>query len=141
MKSFDIWSALLILFVTLVSGFYPFLQHRRAQGEYRFPIAESFAAGIFLAAPLIHMLGDASAQFYAHAVHYPMAFLLAGMMFLFLVWLEHVGRELLSHSGDSAKAFTLLATFMLSIHAFSMGVALGLGHSFSLMMIIFIAIV
>ncbi|OGT51858.1 MAG: zinc transporter [Gammaproteobacteria bacterium RIFCSPHIGHO2_12_FULL_42_13] len=144
MQSFKILALLIIFSVTIISGLYPFFKKRRSPSELHFPIAESLAAGVFLGAALIHMLGDASAQFYAAAVHYPLAFLLAGVMFLFLLLLEHVGQELMAH-GDghthAHNAFAVLATFMLSVHAFLMGAALGLGQSMSLMLIIFFAIV
>ena len=58
-----------------------------------------------------------------------------------LLLLEHIGREMLSHKGDAHNAFAVLAVFMLSVHAFLMGAALGLGSSFSLMLVIFVAII
>ena len=141
MEALKLFALLIILFVTWLSGCYPFFKKYRQAGEYNFPITESLAAGVFLGAALIHMLGDASQGFYVNAVHYPLAFLLAGAMFLFLLLLEHVGRELMHQKGGAENAFALLATFMLSIHAFLMGAALGLGHAFPLMVIIFFAIV
>jgi len=63
------------------------------------------------------------------------------VMFLFLLLLEHVGREIAVHKGESSGAFAVLATLMLSVHAFLMGAALGLSGSFSVALVILLAIV
>lgn len=141
MQAFQWLSLIVILTITLLSGLYPFFKKWKTADAVGFPIAESLAAGVFLGAALIHMLGDASKSFYDQSIHYPLAFLLAGVMFLFLLWLEHIGREMVAHQGDGSGAFAVLATFMLSVHAFLMGAALGLGESFSVMLVIFLAIV
>ena len=141
MWTIKLFSLIFILFITLISGCYPFFKKINAQSEVSFPIAESIAAGVFLGAALIHMLGDASDHFYELSYQYPFAFLLAGITFLFLLWLEHIGREIISHSGESSGSFAILATIMLSFHAFLMGAALGLSASFSLIVIMLAAIV
>lgn len=140
MWTFSLISILLILSITLISGAYPFFRKMVIGGEQNFPISESLAAGVFLGASLIHMLGDASHAFYQASFHYPFAFLLAGIMFLFLLLLEHIGREMVVHNGSS-NAFAILATLMLSIHAFLMGAALGLSASLSVAIVILLAIV
>src|SRR3990167_2798317 len=140
MFTFKLISVFSIFLITFVSGFYPFFNKRFSPTEQSFPIAESLAAGVFLGAALIHMLGDASDHFYQLSYHYPFAFLLAGVTFLFLLWLEHVGREITLHDGSSSSAFAVLATIMLSVHAFLMGAALGLSESFSVALVIFLAI-
>lgn len=140
MWTFTVISILLILSITLISGSFPFFRKMVSGGEQHFPISESLAAGVFLGASLIHMLGAASNAFYQASFHYPLAFLLAGIMFLFLLLLEHIGRELVVHKGSS-NAFAILATVMLSVHAFLMGAALGLSASFSVAIVILFAIV
>lgn len=129
-----------ILLVTIISGLYSFLKKRLSDAEQSFPIADSLAAGVFLGAALIHMLGNASDHFYQQSFRYPIAFLLAGLMFLFLLWLEHIGREIALHKGEACGAFAVLATIMLSVHAFLMGAALGLSASYSVAVVIFMAI-
>lgn len=141
MWTFKLISIFSILCITLISGLFPFFKKVTSSGEQSFPIAESLAAGVFLSVALIHMLGTASAQFYKLHDHYPFAFLLAGIMFLFLLWLEHIGQEIVAHKGDSSGSFAILATLMLSVHAFLMGAALGLSASFSIAIVIFFAIV
>ncbi|MDP1574916.1 MAG: ZIP family metal transporter [Coxiellaceae bacterium] len=141
MWTFKLISLFSILLITLISGLYPFFKKLKSKDEPNFLIPESVAAGVFLGAALIHMLGDASQRFYQLSFHYPLAFLLTGTTFLFLLWLEHIGREIVSHEGSSSSTFAILATLMLSIHAFLMGAALGLGKSFSVMFVIFLAII
>ena len=63
----------------------------------------------FLGAGLLHMLADASSDFYAANIHYPLSFLLAGGTFLILLLLEHIGREIYEHHGTN-NAFAILAT-------------------------------
>lgn len=140
MWTFNLISILLILLITVISGSYPFFKKIVSGGEQNFPISESLAAGVFLGASLIHMLGDASNAFYKASFHYPLAFLLVGIMFLFLLLLEHIGREMMVRDGSS-NAFAMLATLMLSIHAFLMGAALGLSASLSVAIVILLAIV
>lgn len=140
MWEFSLVSLVVILSITLISGSYPFYKKMVSGGEQNFPISESLAAGVFLGASLIHMLGDASHAFYQASFHYPLAFLLSGITFLFLLLLEHIGREMVVHN-RSSNAFAILATLMLSIHAFLMGAALGLSASLSVAIVILLAIV
>lgn len=141
MWTFKLLCMISIFSITLISGFYPFFKKFTSAAKQSFPNAESLAAGVFLAASLVHMLGDASNQFYELSYHYPFAFLLAGITFLFLLWLEHIGREIVKHDGEASGAFAILATVMLSVHAFLMGAALGLSASFSVALVIFFAII
>lgn len=141
MFTFKLVSVLIILSITLLSGFYPFFKKFTTKKSQSFPIAEALAAGVFLSVALIHMLGDASNQFYQLHYHYPFAFLLAGIMFLFLLLLEHIGREIVVHEGESSGTFAILATVMLSVHAFLMGAALGLSGTMSIAVLILFAIV
>lgn len=138
---FEIISLCLVLVVTLASGFYPFFKKTKIEKkEVDFPVAESLAAGVFLGAGLIHMLAQSSSVFYRFNWHYPIAFVLAGSTFLFLLWLEHIGRELSQRKDGSHNAFAVLAVVMLSVHAFLMGAALGLSNSFSIGILILLAI-
>ena len=140
MWTFKLISLFSVLLITLIAGFYPFFKKITLGAVQNFPISESLAAGVFLGAGLMHMLGTASTEFYRLSFHYPFAFLLAGMTFLFLLWLEHIGREIVVHQGDASGAFAILATVMLSIHAFLMGAALGLSASISVGVVILLAI-
>ena len=141
MLSLKIVSALIIFIVTLLSGLYPFFKKLTSKRAFEFPIGESLACGVFLGAGLMHMLGDACHQFYLQHLNYPLAFFLAGITFLLLLFLEHIGKEIYSHDGASSKSFAILAFIMLSIHSFLAGAALGLSTSVTLTMMILLAIV
>ena len=133
-------SILLILLSTVFAGFFPFFSKIKNPEKTEFPLGEALASGIFLGAGMIHMLGDASHDFHEQGYHYPYAFLLSGAMFLLLLFFEHVGRELHQHNGAENKGFIHLTVIMLSIHSFLEGAALGLSVSYSLMVLIIVAI-
>jgi len=131
---------LLIFLMTLIAGSYLFLKKSTTQEHTSFPISESLAAGVFLGMALMHMFNDASESFYRLHFHYPLAALLMAVTFLFLLWLEHLGRELTETKTQNENIFSILATVMLSIHAFLMGVALGLSSVLSVAIILLLAI-
>ncbi len=139
MISIKIICIILILAITLISGAYPFAKKIITQHKPAFPVAESLAAGVFLGAGLIHMLGDAAQEFYALNYAYPIAFALCGGTFLFFLLLEHIGRELYHHA-KSFNQFAILATIMLSIHSLLTGVALGVSDNFSITIVLLLAI-
>lgn len=135
-------SCLLVLIVTFIGGIYPFTKSIHGYRRYSFPIGEPLTAGIFLGAGLLHMLNDATGSFIAEGYrHYPFSFLLAGIAFLVLLLLEHIGREVYESSSDDSSVFAILAMVLLSIHSFLAGAALGLSHTFSMVIIILFAIV
>jgi zinc transporter ZupT len=140
MPDIKILSIILVLLVTFISGSYPFFKKIKTKTGLGFPIGESLACGVFLGAGLMHMLGDASQEFYSLHYDYPFAFLLAGASFLGLLLLEHVGQEIYKHRGETSAPFAILAVIMLSIHSFLAGAALGLTTTFSLTLIILLAI-
>lgn len=133
-------SILLVLIITVISGCYPFIKKMKTKKGIAFPVGESLAAGVFLGAGLMHMLGDASQGFYDLHYDYPFAFLIAGASFLALLLLEHIGSEIYKKQGESSPTFAVLAVFMLSIHSFLTGAALGLTSTLSLTIIILLAI-
>lgn len=137
----QIISLLVILLVTLGAGMYPFLRRIHIGGKADFQTGEAIAAGVFLGAGLMHMLADSAAQFSHHGVGYPVPFLLCGAVFLLLLLLEHIGREIYSHSvGERSPMFAILAMVMLSVHSFLAGAALGLSQHVGLMVVILFAI-
>jgi zinc transporter ZupT len=140
LDAFKWLSVLLIFIVTLLAALFPFLNKYKLWQPRDFAKAEALAAGVFLGAGLIHMLGDAAAEFSAQSIQYPLAFLLAGSMFLLLLWFEHLGRRLYSHEGIESNGFAILAVLMLSIHSLLAGTVLGISGSFSVMIMILVAI-
>jgi zinc transporter 1/2/3 len=139
MFNIKILFALIILVVTIISGFYPFWKKQQTM-VFQSQIGEALAAGVFLGAGLIHMLGDSAAGFNAAHVTYPLAGLLCGATFLFFLLLEHIGKDIYYHHQGSNNNFAILATIMLSIHSFLEGSALGVSGSILMSILIFLAI-
>ncbi len=133
--------AIIVILTTTASGFYPFKKRIKTNQGHDFPIGEALAAGVFLGAGLLHMLGDAASQFDAMHIDYPVPFLLAGITFLALLWLEHFGKELYHHQGGNSSAFAILSVIVLSFHSLLAGAALGLSGNISVVLVILIAII
>lgn len=100
---------------------------------------EAVAAGVFLGAGLIHMLGDAAGDFAAAGADYPWPFMLCGAVVLLLLLLEHLGAAAEGESRSGA-VLPLLAAAMLSIHSFLAGAALGTSGTGAVALVIFLAI-
>lgn len=141
MYLFKILSILIIFILTILSGIYPFLKKIKAKPFAAINISEPFAAGVFLGAGMLHMLADANNDFYQLKFEYPMALLIASVVFLFLLLLDHVAREVYHKSSDSNKVFAVLAVLILSIHSFLEGAALGLTTSDAVTLILLVAVI
>ena len=133
--TFKLLTAIAIFLVTLSAGWLPFVKRINTSSSVDFPIGEALASGVFLGVGLLHMLPDASNGFVEAGCSYPFAALLAGAMFLFLLWLEHLGRDYYLHDHHAhesqheheygrGKSFAILALLMLSLHAFLESAAL-----------------
>lgn len=133
--------ALIILAVILLAGWYPFKKKLKSEHHVDFPIGETLATGVFLGAALLHMLPEANSLFHKMGYRYPFAYIITGAVFLIFLWLEHLGKELYQHKDASHPAFAVLAWGMLSIHSLMLGAALGLNHSNSMVIMLFLAIV
>ena len=146
--------ALLILTVILAAGWYPFKKRLDHEHHHDFVVGETLATGVFLGAALMHMLPEANHQFIQMGYHYPFAFIVTGLIFLFFLWFEHLGAELYrdtssSHTCSSKAhpiagthpAFAIMAFAMLSIHSLILGTALGLNHNSSIVIMLFLAII
>ena len=101
---------------------------------------EAFAAGIFLGAGLIHMLGDSQSAFDAARIDYPFAMVICGSVMLLLLWIEHWANHGMEVPSGNSKLLPLTAVAMLSIHSLLMGAAFGVSTSVALTMVIFIAV-
>lgn len=133
--------ALVILAVILLAGWYPFKKRQGQESHLDFPIGETLATGVFLGAAFMHMLPEANSLFNAMGYHYPFAFIIAGAVFLFFLWFEHLGQELYHHKQQDHPAFAILAWAMLSLHSVMLGAALGLTDHSSLVIMLFLAII
>jgi solute carrier family 39 (zinc transporter), member 1/2/3 len=130
----------LIFATSLLAGYFPLMRKIRTTDTLDFPIAESFVAGVFLGAGLIHMLGEASRLFFLGGYHYPTPFVLAGITFLILLVLEHIGREFYRNNGSHYTLFAIITLIVLSIHSLLTGIALGVSDSYSILLLILFAI-
>lgn len=133
--------ALSILAVILLAGWYPFKKRLQNDAHSDFPIGETLATGVFLGAALLHMLPEAMEGFKSMGYQYPFAYLITGIVFLLFLWLEHLGKELYHHKESEHPAFAILAWLMLSFHSLVLGAALGFSHQYSLVIMLFLAII
>lgn len=116
----------------------------------------SFAAGVFLAAGLVHMLPDANASFVSQGFEFPLAFALAAAALTAMLLIEHVllpdhvheevhvpsDERFGHHHGhthhDALSAYSALVA--LSIHSLVGGLALGAEQDRTRVLVIFLAI-
>ena len=141
LELFKIISALVIFLTSLIAGLVPLKHFLSKKTNFELPAAEALASGFFLGAALLHMLNEANQEFVELGMHYPFAYLLAGIVFLFLLSLEHIAREISEHNGVRSVMFVIIAVGMMSFHALFEGIALGLREKMSLAVAVFIAII
>ena len=132
--------AFALFILVLMSGFFPFMRKKKHAHHHDFSYGETIATGIFLGPALIHILPESNVLFINQGIHYPISYLLAGLTFLFFLWLEHLGKELYQNQ-ISQHAFIGVAWAMLSAHSFFEGSALGLASDLSVVLVLFAAIV
>lgn len=132
------------------------LLHRQARSHHLLGWGNAFAAGVFLAAGLVHMLPDADGLWTSLGWRYPMAFALAAAAFLFMLLVEHVLLPERAHEevhAPSSERFARIADLhhdtlavyavltALSIHSLLAGLALGAQPDLSRALVIFLAII
>jgi zinc transporter 1/2/3 len=134
----------------------PLLRRNAASSDRILGWGNSFAAGVFLAAGLVHMLPDADQIWTKLGWDYPMAFALAAFAFVFMLLVEHVllpehaHREVHAPSGerfariaahhhDTLSAYAVLTA--LSIHSLLAGLALGAQPELARALVISLAII
>lgn len=139
--SLKLFFAISIFAVILLAGWYPFKKRLRHDEHFDFPVGETLATGVFLGAALLHMMPESNALFHTMGYQYPFAYLITGTVFLLFLWLEHIGKELYHHNDAAHPAFAILAWLMLSIHSLVLGTALGFSHEYSLVIMLFLAII
>jgi zinc transporter 1/2/3 len=148
---------LLVILVAGAAGAGLPLLRRDAQNRDRIlGWGNSFSAGVFLAAGLVHMLPDADRIWSGLGWDYPMAFALAALAFVFMLLVEHVllpenaHREVHAPSGErftriaerqgeALSAYAVLTA--LSIHSLLAGLALGAQPELKQALIISVAII
>ena len=155
---FEVKLALLILILAagVAGGAFPLLRRGAARSDRLLGWGNAFAAGVFLAAGIVHMLPEADRVWSELGWDYPMAFALAGFAFAFMLLVEHVllpeqaheevhapsgerFARIAEHHHDDLSAYAVLTA--LSIHALLEGLALGAEMNFARAIVIAIAII
>lgn len=141
----------------------PLLGRESTGNERLLGWGNAFAAGVFLATGLVHMLPDADRTWTALGHTYPTAFALAGLAFVLMLLVEHVllpdqaheemhapsGERFAriaerhhhaeTHNSDALAAYAVLIA--LSIHSLLSGLALGAEAELSRALVIWLAII
>lgn len=131
---------LVILIVGAAGAALPILRHSTRPSVRLLGWGNSFAAGVFLAAGIVHVLPDADGLWTGLGWQYPMAFALAALAFALMLLVEHVLLPESAHEevhAPSSERFASLAhphhdalpayavLIALSIHSLLEGLALG----------------
>lgn len=129
--------SLILLVMGLVCGRLPLRMKQGPETYRRFSYANCFAAGIFIGAGLIHMLGDAS-DLLSSLWDFPVAFTLAAVGFFLVFGID----RLLGHGEHHSALSPYILTLVLSVHSLIAGTAVGLepqlaGAAILLMAILF----
>jgi len=149
-----------VVFVT--GGFgvlIPWVLRGGAPGERSMAWGDTFAGGVLGGAGLVHLLSGGADAFrtIAPGMNYPLAFALAGVGFLLVLFIEsvivadpdsrvsplHCGSKGASHEigpqGGESHPLTFILLLVLSVHSIIVGMALGVQSSLSRTLIVFAA--
>ena len=125
---------LLIILTALLGGYLAFKIKESKKSALYFSLGNTFSAGIFLGAGLIHMLPDAAEGFASvTASDFPFAAFVASLGFLLILFIEKV-----LAGGNKDSSYVLI--FILSIHSIIVGIALGTEELMRQSLIIAIAV-
>lgn len=138
-QNLSYFAAITIFIVALCPGFLPFFIKKNINFHILHK-SRALACGVFLGASMLHMLPEASKNFIQLGYDYPLTNLLAIMVFLTLLFLEHLGNQFNKQKYKiSLISITLL---MLLIHSLLEGFALGFSNrDISAALLIFFAII
>ncbi|NYI41285.1 ZIP family metal transporter [Demequina lutea] len=149
--------------VGLASTYVPWVLGRRASSERMLGLSNTFAAGVLGGAGVIHLLGAGIGAFHTAlpTFAYPLALLLAGVGFLFILLIEdvivpgHPGHDAsppqensaaVQHemdwhpAGQGSAIYPVILLIVLSVHSVILGLALGAQSALSGALIVFLAI-
>lgn len=132
---------LVVIAISLIAGRVALQTRPRQALRPALEVGEAFAAGVFLGAGLIHMLGDADSAFVTQGVDFPFAPMICGVVMLILLWIEHLGQKRTGEAAQPGSVMPLTAVSMLSVHSVLMGAAFGITSSLSIAMALFVAVV
>ena len=119
--TFKIISIFLILLVAFLGGRGAFKVKGSKNSTLYFSLGNTFAAGIFLGAGLIHMLPDAT-QGFSEVIDsdFPFAPFIAALGFLLILFIEKI-----MANGKNINSYPYILIVILSIHSIIAGIALG----------------
>ena len=123
-QSLKLLMVAVVVVISLATGRPALMATRSDRSMPALGFGEAFAAGIFLGAGLIHMLGDSQSAFDMAQVDYPFAMVICGSVMLLLLWIEHLANRGMEIPSGNSKLLPLTAVAMLSIHSLLMGAAL-----------------
>lgn len=134
--NFKIISIIATVVVGLTGGLLSLKLSESKNSKRFFSMGNSFAAGVFLSAGLIHMLPDADEGF-RNFGDFPWAYLGCAIGFFIILFLERVvmhSHDAISDSANHKNVFQIyILTVILSVHSIIAGIALGseerLNHS------------
>jgi len=143
---FKLLIVLLIVISAILGAYLAMKTKESPKGTYYLSLGNTFAAGIFMGAGLIHMLPDAAEGFEnIIKTDFPIAAFVASLGFLFILFLEKVLVLKTENSLDGKKVgdktvspYVLL--LILSIHSIIVGIAFGTEDRMSQSIIIAIAV-
>jgi zinc transporter 1/2/3 len=153
-----------ILVVGAAGAVLPLMRRGAASNDRLLGWGNAFAAGVFLAAGLVHMIPEADRTWAALGQRAPIAFALAALAFALMLLVEHVllpeqaheevhappgerfarlaRRDLNGGAGDGHEAMSAYAVLTaLSIHSLLAGLALGAEPELSQALVISLAII
>jgi len=138
-----LFSAFVILLISLVAGLAPLKAATSERNKKLFSLGEVFASGIFLGAALLHLLPDAESMLRQQgSEYYPYVNALCAFAFLLLLFIEKVSIHFINYrKTDATRIIAYILALGLSIHSLVAGGALGLNNTLSGAVIIFLAIV
>ena len=135
-----------IFTIGLFAGIIPTRKVITSKGKQGLILGNAFAGGIFLGAGLIHLLPDSIENFntLAGKVDFPFPTLIAGIGFLFILFLDKAASKGQDHHEIVTKKepiFPFILYLVLSIHSIIAGASLGLEGSLLSTITLFIAII
>lgn len=138
--------AVFIWMITLIGGYFAFYlqKHKEHIHHSVVQLAEAFAGGIFLGVALFHMLPDADIALHKFnpALDYPFANLICAGGFCLFLFLEQAIHHINEHEDSSApNVIPFLFIILISFHALSEGIALGVNQALADIVVIFLAII
>jgi solute carrier family 39 (zinc transporter), member 1/2/3 len=121
--------ALAIFLLSILAGFLVFRLAETQQPKFH-QLVDAMVSGVFFGAGLMCFLPEAG-----EALGYG-GFCIAGLMYLFFLWLEHLSRE----TSRSSHWLAVMPLVLMMSHAWFEGCALGLSDTYAVFSVVAIAI-